>query len=717
MSVSVAEPRANRKRRRPSGEPPPLPSHLYASGRAWLTAWIFVFVFLASVAFVEPLGERFDAIEGDFLSWLSGFRTGPVTEAMKLIDAVASDWTIGILLWSTILLLLAFKHFRHLFVLLGSVLFVTFLCESIANLFVRARPFGVDIIGHWAGSALPSRPMAALSVTLIGAAYATVPSGRPRTIAKLIAALVLGAFAWARMYLGTDHPIDLIMGGVIGVAVPLVAFRWLTPKEIFPVVYGRGKAAHLDVEGERGIAIRQALEQQLGLRLAEIKPFGLAGSGGSTPLRLTLDDPEAEPLFAKLYASTHLRADRWYKLGRTLLYGRLEDETAFTTVRRLIQYEDYMLRVMADSGMRSPRSYGFVEISPEREYLIVTDFLDGAKEIVDIEVNDAIIRSGLESIRNLWDAGLAHRDIKPSNLLVKDDQVHLIDVAFGQVRPSPWRQAVDLANMMLVLALKSSPEKVYDLALEFFTPEDIGEAFAATRGVTIPSQSRGMLRSEQRNILAKFRELAPECRRISIQRWSWRRVILSIAVLFIGMALISLTIDNLRGMGLLGLPRASETYAEIGRPPTCEGIEGQSSVLQVQAVPTAELLPCVNPMPDGWSLVGFRVIDGQSNLYLSYDRTPQSPVTVHLSAACDPGDATRVPTDELLTERYERIASLDNRYRGTRYYIFEGGCVTYDFDFHGEGRTALAEQAALILGFRTKDELRVELAKVGVTEF
>ena len=26
-------------------------------------------------------------------------------------------------------------------------------------------------------------------------------------------------------------------------------------------------------------------------------------------------------LFAKLYASNHLRADRWYKLARTILYG------------------------------------------------------------------------------------------------------------------------------------------------------------------------------------------------------------------------------------------------------------------------------------------------------------------------------------------------------------------------------------------------------------
>jgi hypothetical protein len=47
----------------------------------------------------------------------------------------------------------------------------------------------------------------------------------------------------------------------------------------------------------------------------------------------------------------------------------------------------------------------------------------------------------------------------------------LIDVAFVEARPSPWRQAVDLANMMLCLALRSSPERVYQRALRQFSME------------------------------------------------------------------------------------------------------------------------------------------------------------------------------------------------------------------------------------------------------
>ena len=46
----------------------------------------------------------------------------------------------------------------------------------------------------------------------------------------------------------------------------------------------------------------------------------------------------------------HVRADRWYKLGRKILYGALEDETPFRPVRRFVEYEDYTLRLLQDEG-------------------------------------------------------------------------------------------------------------------------------------------------------------------------------------------------------------------------------------------------------------------------------------------------------------------------------------------------------------------------------
>jgi tRNA A-37 threonylcarbamoyl transferase component Bud32 len=249
-------------------------------------------------------------------------------------------------------------------------------------------------------------------------------------------------------------------------------------------------------------------------------------------------------VFAKLYAKSHVRADRWYKLGRTILYGALEDEKPFQSVRRFVEYEDYTLRLLHDLGIPVPRPYGIVEITPEREYMIVMEFFEGAVEIGEAEIDDAVIEQGIALIRMLWDAGLAHRDIKPANLMVRDSELKLIDVFFVQVRPSPWRQAVDLANMMLVLALRSDAERVYRAALRSFTQDDIAEAFAATRGVASPTQLRNELKRDGRDLLERFRSFVPEREPISIQRWSLRRVVLTVAVAFAAFLAVGTIVSN-----------------------------------------------------------------------------------------------------------------------------------------------------------------------------
>ncbi|HVJ97595.1 MAG TPA: hypothetical protein VNC41_12270 [Acidimicrobiia bacterium] len=212
-----------------------------------------------------------------------------------------------------------------------------------------------------------------------------------------------------------------------------------------------------------------------------------------------------------------------------------------------MQYEDYVMRVMLDAGIPVVHTYGIVEITPEREYLIVTDFLDGAQEIgdPDVVVTDDIIDQALHTVRLMWDTGIAHRDIKPANLMVCHDKLFLIDVAFGQIRPSAWREAVDLANMMLVLALKTNAPHVYERACEVFTPDEIAEAFAATHGITSPTQLRSFLHADGRPLLEDFRALAPARDPIPIQRWTLRRAALLTAVVGASLLLLTIVVTSL----------------------------------------------------------------------------------------------------------------------------------------------------------------------------
>jgi tRNA A-37 threonylcarbamoyl transferase component Bud32 len=426
--------------------------------------------------------------------------------------------------------------------------------EVVAVQVARPRPF-VPILAAWTGYSHPSLPVADLALTLALVAFSLIPRGRWRIRFLVGAGAVVLALVVARVYLGVDHLTDGLVSAFFAPAAVVVIFRMWAPESVFPVDYRRGKTAHLDVGGARGRAIVAAIGDQLGLTVTDIKPVGLAASGGSTPLRLTVAGDPPTQLFAKLYARSHLRADRWYKMGRTILYGALEDEVSFRTVRRLVEYEDYLLRTMWHARIPSTRPFGIVEITPDREYLIVTEFLDDAVEIDAAVVDDALIDDALLIVRRMWDEGLAHRDIKPGNIMVQEGKARLIDVAFGLVRPTPWRQAVDLANMMLVLSLGADPTNVYARALQFFAPEDIAEAFAATRGITIPRQLSAELKARQRedgiDRIAAFRDLAPQAEPISIQRWSRRRIGLSLAAVLAGLLLLSLLIENIQGRGIL----------------------------------------------------------------------------------------------------------------------------------------------------------------------
>jgi len=543
------------RRRRPSGEKPPLPIELSRGDKVWILVglatallWVSLFAFPATTEFWTRADHR-------VLDWFVDHRTTGMTRVMQVAHALGSFWFIRPLRWTVMLVLLAFRRFRILFGTIVVFALVDTLLRYLTNAIGRPRPF-VDIIGDWSGYSHPSAPVALLAVTFVVTGLAVIPKGRWRTVWFTATSVMVGLLALARVYLGVDHPTDVVVGWVVGPVVGVLVFRWLAPEAVFPVTYRGGSAAHLDVGGRRGDAIKRALREQLGIEAVAIEPFGQEGSGGSTPVRITCDEPDGPCyLFAKLYARSHLRADRWYKAARTVLYGSLEDEVRFTSVRRLVEYEDYMLLKLRDADLPSPRPYGFVEITPEREYLIVTEFLEGAKEMGTAEVTDEVIDDALSVVRRLWDAGLAHRDIKPANVMVRGGRIVLIDPAFATVRPSPWRQAVDLANMLIILGLRTSADRVYERALRFFSPDDIAEAFAATRGVTIPGQSRSSLallkRTEGVDLVDRFRELAPAREKISVQRWSIRRVVLGLVALTGLLILVSLIIDNLRGAGFV----------------------------------------------------------------------------------------------------------------------------------------------------------------------
>jgi|tagenome__1003787_1003787.scaffolds.fasta_scaffold20045973_2 hypothetical protein len=145
---------------------------------------------------------------------------------------------------------------------------------------------------------------------------------------------------------------------------------------------------------------------------------------------------------------------------------------------------------------------------------------------------------------------------------------------------------------------------------------------------------------------------------------------------------------------------ASDTTATL-RQPTCpvEGDDPASNavVLMAQSVPTASWVPCLRPdiLPGGWSYEALDVRNNVSRFWLTSDRDGERAIEVRLEKSCTTAGTTEIPTDRDGMRRYERVTETDPEYHGKRYYVFDGGCLTFVFKLTGKPGQTRGEPLAL----------------------
>jgi hypothetical protein len=151
---------------------------------------------------------------------------------------------------------------------------------------------------------------------------------------------------------------------------------------------------------------------------------------------------------------------------------------------------------------------------------------------------------------------------------------------------------------------------------------------------------------------------------------------------------------------------------DVGVAADCDREDGTANpllVLMAQAVPTAELVPCIAAVPSSWRRGAVDVRDGRAVFAFepsSLEGPEEAVLSVVLTASCDTTGATEVPSDQPDSRRYERLRDVVEGYRGERFYVYEGGCTTLEFRLPGENRAQQVGQASLAVDFVPRQELR-----------
>lgn len=150
---------------------------------------------------------------------------------------------------------------------------------------------------------------------------------------------------------------------------------------------------------------------------------------------------------------------------------------------------------------------------------------------------------------------------------------------------------------------------------------------------------------------------------------------------------------------------------ELGVSADCEVRDGGANpllVLMAQAVPSAELVPCIAAVPSAWRRGPVEVRDGRAAFAFipsSVDGPGDAVLSIVLTPRCDVSQATEVPSDEPDARRYERLRDVALGYTGERFYVYEGGCTTLEFRLPGQGRAQQVGEASLAVDFLPREQL------------
>ena len=139
--------------------------------------------------------------------------------------------------------------------------------------------------------------------------------------------------------------------------------------------------------------------------------------------------------------------------------------------------------------------------------------------------------------------------------------------------------------------------------------------------------------------------------------------------------------------------------------PTPKGVNG-SLLLTAQVVPNAAVVPCLRPLPAGWTFRELKARKGKARIVLDFGRDANKAATITLTRTCDVRGATEAFSDVPGTHRYERGGDSKSGYRTDRYYVSPGSCITHHFVLNS--RTGADQVAALTraLGFVNRTVLR-----------
>ena len=146
--------------------------------------------------------------------------------------------------------------------------------------------------------------------------------------------------------------------------------------------------------------------------------------------------------------------------------------------------------------------------------------------------------------------------------------------------------------------------------------------------------------------------------------------------------------------------------------PACSRPDSSIIILEAQSVPTATQAALHRRPADRVVVRRMEARNDETVFWLDHDRAGIHAVEVSVRASCDISSAVQVPPspDETDMRIYQQPTTLEPAFSGSRFQVFEGGCIEYRYSFSSDADPALVIEADQAVSTVPREDLVAAVA-------
>jgi uncharacterized membrane protein YbhN (UPF0104 family) len=276
-----------------------------------------------------------------------------------------------------------------------------------------------------------------------------------------------------------------------------------------------GRATGLAVRYAAGSASQRpsalAIARELGasgLVVTEIRRIQHPASGMSGSRLYTAVTTDASRLDLVVFDRDQQAAGTFYGLYRWIRVRGTVARGAPLSVDRALERRALLSYATQDAGVPTPRLRALVRVGPDAAVLAYQHCDGTTLAEASPESTEAELGRVWDTVRRLHERHVAHRGLTAGHILfAADGEVMLLDPGNGDVAASDLQRRLDLAQLIVELALYVGPQKSAQVAVDKVGGNEVGAVLPLLQPVALVRSTRHALRRRRDVLPAVRREL------------------------------------------------------------------------------------------------------------------------------------------------------------------------------------------------------------------